>query len=102
MSLIETEMDKTNNIKKFIYFNPHDKKIKLKTDNGGWWSDITWEIRDEHENIILIAPSIIINNVTNYCGEIDKDYFINGRTYKIILKTLCDDDIMIFKIWLVN
>ena len=102
MSLIEVEMDKINNIKKFIYFNPYNKRIKLKTDNGGWWSDISWEIRDEHDNIILRAPSYKINNVTNYCGIIEEVSFINGRTYKIILKTLCEDDKMLFKIWLIN
>ena len=51
--LIKTKMNNENKIKRFIYFNPYNKKIRLKTDNGGWWNDISWEIRDEHDNMIL-------------------------------------------------
>ena len=100
--IIKTMMNKENNIKKFIYFNPYKKRIKLKTDNGGWWNDISWEIRDEHDNIIVRAPSLYIENVTSYNGELSKDYFIDGRTYKIILKTIDEYDEIEFELKLID
>ncbi len=95
-------MNKENNVKKFIYFNPYQKKIRLKTNNGGWWNDISWEIRDEHENIIIKAPSLTIENVGSYIGELSNDYFINGRSYKIILKTIDECDELEFDLKLVD
>ncbi len=95
-------MSKENNVKKFIYFNPYKKRIKLRTNNGGWWNDISWEIRDEHDNIVIRAPSVLIQNVVNYNGEITDDYFINGRTYKIILKTIDESDEIEFELSLIN
>jgi len=95
-------MSKENNVKKFIYFNPYQKKIRLRTNNGGWWNDISWEIRDEHDNLIIRAPSSLIQDVVNYSGEITCDYFINGRTYKIILKTMDEDDEVEFELSLIN
>lgn len=99
--LIETKLSGKEKRKSFIYFNPYKKEVFLETYNCGWWGDISWEIRDEHDNIILMAPSLEISS-RGYNGIINKEKFINGRTYKIILKTQDPDDKLHMKITFSN
>ena len=100
--IVETHLSGHEKSKKFIYFNPYKKDIRLHTYNCGWWNDISWEIRDEYDNIILKVPSLEVDNTMNYTGIIDKNKFINGRTYKVILKTLDPEDELYVKLSFVN
>ena len=100
--IVETQLSGEENTKKFIYFNPYKKDIRLYTYNCGWWNDISWEIRDEHDNIILKVPSLEVDNTMRYTGIIDKNKFINGRTYKVILKTLDPEDELYVKLSFIN
>ena len=77
--IVETHLSGEEKVKKFIYFNPYKKEIQLKTYNCGWWNDISCEIRDEHDNIILKVPSLEVDNFNFY------DYLpINCSMPKII------------------
>tara|TARA_B100000902_G_C26895106_1_gene709331 strand:- start:181 stop:486 length:306 start_codon:yes stop_codon:yes gene_type:complete len=100
--IVETQLSGEENTKKFIYFNPYKKDIRLHTYNCGWWNDISWEIRHEHDNIILKVPSLEVDNTMRYTGIIDKNKFINGRTYKVILKTLDPEDELYVKLSFIN